>query len=239
MNARPRIAFLTGQSDPGRCALSPAQRAFLDALELPEAIERVPCNFPWDERTPPWRPVPLLRASLANGRQYLVARRGGFVHLPHEAVRDARESLSRAPRTLLLVGSCGLSLLDALLAHRPDDTPAAMRASEDDSATLRPRLRIVAYGAVAARWPTGIDGQHLRGRRDWVAACGAPRAAPPPQWVDCGHMDYLDQPALRALVEAHRDWLLDGVDTHVRTQASIAPTMTSPPIKVGTDEAAA
>ena len=195
--ALPRIAFLTGRSDPGRCALSPVQRAALDVLATFAAdLHLDPLNFPWhahrdarDHRNEPhrhdddraWRETPLLRASLANGRQYLAARLGGFADLPNEAIAHARARLLASPRTLLLVGSCGLSLLDALIA--PFD------------ATQRVRLRIVAYGGVAARWPRGIDGAQLRGRRDRIVAWFGPNDGPAPRTIDCGHMDYLARPA--------------------------------------------
>lgn len=195
--ALPRIAFLTGRSDPDRCALSPVQRAVLDALSSQAADALLdPLNFPWsapldarDRRDEPhrhdddraWRETPLLRASLANGRQYLAARRGGFADLSNAAIAHARARLLASPRTLLLVGSCGLSLLDALIA--PFD------------ATQRARLRIVAYGGVAVRWPRGIDGAQLRGRRDRIVAWFGPNDGPAPRTIDCGHMDYLARPA--------------------------------------------
>jgi hypothetical protein len=193
--APPRVAFLTGQSDPQRCALSPQQQGFLDGLPLPAGIERVRQNFPWDAHTAPWRPTSLLRASWANWRQYRAARTG---RMPTSVVAHAHAWLQRAPRTLLLVGSCGLQLLDALLA----DGPLATRAP----------LRVVAYGAVGRRWPAGIDGAHLRGRRDWVAACAPPRGAPPALAVDCDHLNYLRHPALRDAVLAQLPWLASGAD---------------------------
>lgn len=189
--AGPRIAFLTGRSDPDRCALSPVQRAVLDALATHAAdLHLDPLNFPWhphlgesddrdDDRA--WRETPLLRASIANGRQYLAARRGGFADLPNAAIAHARARLLASPRTLLLVGSCGLSLLDALIA--PFD--AAQRA----------RLRVVAYGGVAPRWPRGVDGAQLRGRRDRIVAWFGPNDGPAPRTIDGGHLDYLARPA--------------------------------------------
>lgn len=181
----PRIAFLTGRSDPARYALSPSQRAVLDALTADATGLRLhPLNFPWlDDRRDDgaWRETPLLRASLANGRQYLAARRGGFADLSRATVESARDALLAPPRTLLLIGSCGLSLLDALIA--PFD------------ATQRARLRIVAYGGVAPRWPRGVDGAQLRGHRDRIAAWFGPNDGPSPRAVDCGHMDYLARPA--------------------------------------------
>lgn len=191
---KPRIAFLTGQSDPGRCALSPVQCATLDAL-APHAgdIDLLPHNFPWTADTAPWRPVPLLRASVANGRQYLAARRGDVPGLSTSAREAARAQLFAAPRTLLLVGSCGLVVLDALIA--PFD--AAQRA----------RLRAVSYGGVAPRWPVGIHGSQLRGSRDRIAAWFGPADGPRHIAVDHGHMDYLDGTAVVEAARAHLAWL--------------------------------
>jgi hypothetical protein len=191
---RPRIAFLTGQSDPGRCALSPVQCATLDAL-APHAgdIDLLPHNFPWTADTAPWRPVPLLRASVANGRQYLAARGGDVPDLSTSAREAARAHLLAAPRTLLLVGSCGLALLNALIA--PFDI--AQRA----------RLRAVSYGGVAPRWPAGIHGTQLRGRRDRIAAWLGPANGPRPIVVDHGHMDYLGGNGVVEAARAHVAWL--------------------------------
>ena len=198
VSARPRVAFLTGQSDPGRGALSPVQRATLDALAArSDGIDFDPQQFPWDRATAAWRPIPLLRASLANGRQYLDARRGVLHGMSSAQCDDARARLLAPPRTLLLVGSCGLALLDALIAPFDDDA--------------RARLRIVAYGAVAPRWPRSIDGVQLRGDRDRIAAWLGPADGPAPQRVAAGHMDYLDADGARdAVLAAARtqfDWL--------------------------------
>ncbi|MGN6153857.1 MAG: hypothetical protein ACTHOH_17910 [Lysobacteraceae bacterium] len=196
MNAtpRPRIAFLTGQSDPGRCALSPAQRRMFDALASDAGdLDCVPLNFPWNPGTSPWRPVPLLRASLSNGRQYLAARQGALSPFTAHEIAAARDWLQTAPRTLLLVGSCGLSLLDALLAPMDAD--------------VRTRLRVVAYGAVAPRWPAHIAGVQLRGARDRIAHWFGPVHGPAPQRVPCGHMDYLDHAAVVDAARAQFGWL--------------------------------
>lgn len=198
MSARPRVAFLTGQSDPGRGALSPVQRNALQALaDGNDDLHFDPHQFPWHSAAGAWRPVPLLRASIANGRQYLGARRG-LLHGVSMTQRDsAREHLLHAPRTLLLVGSCGLALFDALIAAFDDND--------------RARLRVVAYGAVAPRWPRSIDGTQLRGDRDRIAAWLGPGDGPPPQRIAAGHMDYLDgDPARNPVISAARaqlDWL--------------------------------
>lgn len=195
MNARPRVAFLTGQSDPGRGALSPVQRAALDALaDGNDDIDFDPHQFPWDSTAVAWRPVPLLRASLANGHQYLGARRGVLHGVSSAQCDAARQRLLAAPRSLLLVGSCGLALLDALVAPF------------DDAA--RARLRVVAYGAVAPRWPHGIGGMQLRGDSDRIAAWLGPADGPTPQRIPAGHMDYLDgEPSRNAVIAAAREQL--------------------------------
>jgi hypothetical protein len=202
---RPRIALLTGRSDPQRYSLSPSQRTLLDQLAIQtEGIAFDPHNFPWPADSAQWRPVPLLHASLANGRQYLAARRGAFHGLTPAQADQARTRLLSAPRTLLLVGSCGLALLDTLIA--PFDH--AQRA----------RLRVVAYGAVAPRWPQRdgmpLDGVQLRGDCDRIAAWLGPRNGPRPRMIAAGHMDYLDHPPARdAVLAAAReqlDWLRHG-----------------------------
>ncbi len=221
MSERSRIAFFTGQSDPGRCALSPQQYDFLERLsavllddsrankhsnkdlhdmESTELlnIECVKQNFPWHSNSAPWRATPLWRASLANGHQYLAARRGRLLQLSRAEIDAAHDWLQSAPRTLLLVGSCGLTLLNTLLAH------------STDRAWLATRLRIVAYGGIAPRWPSGIDGIQLRGRRDWIAALTAPRDGPAPLSLDCGHLDYLARIELQHAVLQSSDWLHGG-----------------------------
>lgn len=192
--SRPRIAFLTGQSDPGRCALSPPQRRTLDALAAgTDDIDCIPLNFPWKTDTGSWRPVPLLRASLANGRQYLASRRGTLSPFAPRDIAAARGWLQASPHTLLLVGSCGLSLLHALLAPMDKE--------------VRTRLRVVAYGAVAPRWPASVAGMQLRGDRDRIARWFGPLDGPVPQTLSCGHMDYLDHDAVVDAARAQFDWL--------------------------------
>jgi len=192
--ARPRIAFLTGQSDPGRPALSPAQRRVLDRLaDAAPDVDCSPHNFPWPADAPPWRAVPLLRASLANGRQYLAARRGRLTPFSPDAIDAARSRLRDASRTLLLTGSCGLGLLDAVIATFDD--------------AERARLRVIAYGAVAARWPRGVGGTVLRGDSDRIARWLGPDDGPTPQSLACGHLDYLDHATIVDAARAQLGWL--------------------------------
>lgn len=166
-----QLAFLTGQSDPARCALSPLQRAFGDALLAPGRVLH-PCNFPYDAATPDHRPTALLAASWHNSRHYLRSRRPGFAaaHAPALA-----QLLHAAPHTLLLVGSCGLELLANLTL------PPA----------LAQRCSVLAYGPVARRAPAVAHLQVLVGRQDWISRLGWRGAR---QWVDSGHMEYLQQP---------------------------------------------
>ncbi len=192
--AAPRIAFLTGRSDPDRCALSPLQRATLDALRAElQGLSLDPLNFPWSQASAPWRPVPLLRASMNNARQYIAARSGRIAGIPPESLEHARNSLLSSPRTLLLVGSCGLTLLGPLIA--PFD--AAQRA----------RLRIVAFGGVAPHWPHDVDGVQIRGDRDRIAAWFGPADGPPVRVVAHGHMDYLEGEAIVAAARTFLPWL--------------------------------
>jgi len=186
-----QIAFLTGQSDPRGSALSPSQEAFLDALPAP-AGWKVRVNFPYPEVTPPHRPMPLLRASWNNARQFLVSRRTPFA-LRHRPPLLAL--LGKAERTLLLAGSCGLELLANL------DLPARELG----------RLHVFAYGAVAWRRPA-CDLRQVRGRRDRVSRVLS-RVGPgrSDAWVAGGHLDYLEDPEVLALCGAFVGDLMAGL----------------------------
>jgi hypothetical protein len=162
-----QVAFLTGQSDPGRCALSPEQRAFLDALPVADA-GKVRVNFPYDDQTPPYRDVPLVAASWHNARQYLASRAPAFAGRHRRAVLQL---IARAECTVLLAGSCGLKLL----------------ANLDLSDEMLRRVQVFAYGPVARRRPA-CDVFVVRGRRDWIARLWGGQAQ---LLVDAGHMDYL------------------------------------------------
>jgi hypothetical protein len=172
---RLQAAFLTGQSDPRGCALSPRQAAFLAALPLP-AEAKVPLNFPYDRRTGPHRETALLAASWSNFRQFLGSWSGGF------AVRyrpGVEAMLDGADRTLILAGSCGLELLARLGL---------------DAARLS-RIHVLAYGPAALRWPD-CETTVVQGRRDWISRPLARRAD---AWVDCDHLGYLTCPEMLAL----------------------------------------
>lgn len=162
-----QVVFLTGQSDPRSCDLSPVQRAFLDALPVPDGA-KVPLNFPYDATLRPWRKVPLWRASLRHGLLFVTMRRRAF-----RRHRDAViTQLDRADRTLVLAGSIGLDLLGRL------DLPRE----------LLDRLSVFAYGPVATK-PPACHTLRVCSRQDWVA-----RWWPADVYVDSGHLDYLDNP---------------------------------------------
>lgn len=174
-----QVAFLTGQSDPGRCALSPEQQAFLDALPLPESA-KLRRNFPYDERTLPYRDVPLVVAAVNNARQFLGAGSPAFA-AQHRA--SVLRMLERAALTVLLAGSCGLELLAALLL------PADVLA----------RVSVFAYGPVARRLPA-CEIVRVRGRGDWISRAWV---APVDHEVDGGHMAYLENARVRQLCVEH------------------------------------
>ena len=170
-----QVAFLTGQSDAPRCALSPVQRAFLDALPLP-APARLPLNFPYDGGTEPWRHTSLLAASINNARLYLASRRPDFA--ARHAPRVIRE-LTRTPRTLILAGSSGLEILANLRLPRE----------------ALDRLHVFAYGPVARRLPD-CPCVLVQGRRDWVSRWWFRTVD---HRVECTHLDYLESPEVLAL----------------------------------------
>lgn len=179
------IAFLTGQSDPGCCALSPQQLAFGKALQSRcPGTELVATNFPYAHQTPPHRTVPLWRASLANTRQYLAARRSDFALIHRPAVTQCFDHYSQV---LILAGSCGLALLNAL------QLPEAYRH----------KLWVLAYGPVAkARGPW--QGALVQGRRDRLSRWYFSEVD---HLVNAGHMDYLVGDALLEIaVAALRQW---------------------------------
>lgn len=168
-----QVAFLTGQSDPGRCALSPSQAAFLNALELPEGAA-VPWNFPY-QPGPEHRPTPLWLASLRNGSMYLASRRPAFREQHREPVLKL---LAGAERTVFLAGSCGPELLANLNLPQAD----------------LERCRLFAYGPVGRKLPA-CPAVLVQGRSDWLSRWYFRRVD---HRIDAGHMDYLESPdALR------------------------------------------
>lgn len=170
------VCFLTGRSDPSNPVLSPEQRAFLDALPI-AVDERLDVNFPYAPASGAWRRTALPLASVRNTRDYLGSRRPAFARAHARAVGDV---LTRADRTLVLAGSCGLELL------------ANLRL---DSAALA-GAHVLAYGPVARSLPEASV-EIVVGRRDALARGRAP--APPDHVIDAGHLGYLASAEFRAI----------------------------------------
>jgi hypothetical protein len=160
-----QVLFLTGQSDPRSCALSPVQHAFLDALPVPDDA-KVRLNFPYDASLAPYRPVPLPLATASH--VVLGVRRLGRTFLErHRPV--VLDRLTATDRSVVLAGSIGLDLL------------ARLRLPEDVLASLD----VFAYGPVCRRAPA-CRTFRVTGRRDHLA-----RWWPCDATVDTGHLGYL------------------------------------------------
>ena len=179
------VCFLTGRSDRANTALSPAQAGFLDAVPI-AARERLDVNFPYAPASGPWRRTPLPIASVRNARDYLAARRPGFASAHAAAVREV---LTRADRTLVLAGSCGLELL----------------ANLGLDAEALARLHVVAYGPMARSRPA-VSLETVTGASDALARWSTARwhpdtgATTPGHRIDAHHLDYLASPELHAIV---------------------------------------
>src|SRR5262245_36362238 len=104
-----RVALLTGQSDLEGSALSPAQRAFLDAIAVP-GMAVTSIGFPFDPAEDSRHEMPARwRASLANARQYVWAATNARYRALSAA---ALQRLIDATRSVLVLvtGSCGLAI---------------------------------------------------------------------------------------------------------------------------------
>ncbi|HEU5080514.1 MAG TPA: hypothetical protein VFT72_14985 [Opitutaceae bacterium] len=164
------LAFLTGQSDPPRCALSPEQAEFLARLEHP-CVELIDRNFPYRD-TLPHRPVSLLRASWRNTTAYFSSRSAAFVSA-HRASVAAR--IGQSENILFLAGSCGLELFNNL--HLPPE--------------LERRCTLLCYGPVARSLPCHAKARIVQGSRDFISRAFFGSREPR---LRCGHMSYLREP---------------------------------------------
>jgi hypothetical protein len=171
MSAVQIIAFLTGQSRPGCCALSPEQERFLEQLAVP-GCELVRRNFPY-RVSKDFREVPLLLASWRNLRGYLASRRPGFA----AAYRaDVVGLIARAERVVFLAGSSGLELFNNLELSEAEER----------------KCGLICFGPVARCLPRYAEAVIVQGLRDYLSWAFF-RDGPPS--LDCGHMGYLDDPA--------------------------------------------
>jgi hypothetical protein len=180
MNIGPlyRVGLMTGPSDRSGWALAPEQRAFLAAVGVPAAAQLTE-NFPYRPGSPPHRRMPLLRASVNNGMAYWGSRSRNF-RAAHGPLIE--RLLAHQEHTVFLTGSCGLELFNNLRL----------------SSALLERVSVFAFGPVARRRPLCAH-VLVGGRRDWLSRLYFSR---PDHLIDCGHLDYLSSPMLRALCSA-------------------------------------
>ena len=144
-----KVVLLSGLSDPYSCGLTPMQREFLGAMEVPEAC-KIYWNFPYissfhrSRREPP-----LWLASVRNARQFLMAsRHAGY----RAAARCHWEALIRSAEEVVVITlSCGLEILNNCLGTGPV-----------------PNVRIFALGPVAWQRPRAPC-TLVRGERDYVS----------------------------------------------------------------------
>lgn len=181
-----RSVWLTGQSSYRHSQLSPGQHLLLDAT-AEVGFTPLRAGFPYhpDLLTVPYRPEPLIVASVRNTAQYLAARFSQ--RFPHEIARRLQPLLDRTGRRLLaLCGSSGLEWWTAAwhLLRLPPGVEILLLAlgpvGRPSPADPRARLVIV------------------RGRRDWISALGCRR--PAQVKVDGGHLDYVHLPEVEQTV---------------------------------------
>ncbi len=186
MNSSQTIAFFTGQSRPGCCALSPEQTRFLTQLG-DAGGEQVWLNFPY-RAAGAYRDVPLLRASWNNVCGYLASRRASFA----EAYRDEVSALiARTGRMIFLAGSSGLELFNNLGLSEHEER----------------KCLLICYGPVARRLPRYAQAHLVLGSRDRLARFYFPTLRPV---LACGHMEYLRQPQFLSLC---REFLTRSIPT--------------------------
>lgn len=179
MSAELIIAFLTGQSRPGCCALSPEQRLFLNQLAAP-GREVVPLNFPY-RASGYFRRVPLLVASWRNFAGYFASRRPAFA-AAHRA--EVAGLIARAERMVFLAGSSGLELFNNLGLSEAEER----------------KCRLICFGPVARRIPRHAPAVLVQGSRDALSRAFFRNE---PAALNCGHMEYLRDPGFLKLCREH------------------------------------
>lgn len=162
-----KVVLLSGASNPRTCALSPTQRAFLAALEVPEEA-KVYCNFPYIAGEA-WTKTPLWLASWRNYRQFRLALRDPY---RARARRHWRALADSTERLVVITLSCGIEIVNQSIDA--DD------ASRD--------IHVIALGPVARARPT-LPHTLVQGSRDAISHFYFKQ---PDVVIDgIGHMDYL------------------------------------------------
>jgi hypothetical protein len=183
-----KIALLTGLSNPWSCALSDVQRAFMAALEFPEAW-KVYRNFPWIAADHPAAATPLWRAGFHNGWQFLAAS----TPLYRRIAKTHWDAVLRSTgHVLIIAGSCGLQIVNCLLRGRPS------RAA---------RIDVLGFGPVAWRRPP-VKCRLVRNERDIVSRCFFRKTEV--LLAGSGHMNYLED---RRLIEIAGQWISNSISS--------------------------
>lgn len=184
-----KILFLTGLSDPRNCALSDVQFKFLKSLDVPESWKTYR-NFPWNGGSKRSRTVPLWRASLHNGWQFLLASTPAYRWL---AGRHWNAVLSSTAHLLVITGSCGLQIVNCLLSGN------SRQATRVDTLAMAP---------VAWR-PPRSNYRLLQGAHDYISRlffCHVDHRLNRLQ-----HMNYLLDHRIRELTEK---WISDSISKY-------------------------
>lgn len=175
-----KIAVVTGLSDVRHCELAEDQRLLLESIDVPSEW-KVMRNFPFVAARVGTRRSSLLRASLANGYQFLNARRLMTSAAPHW-----RALFASTDRLLLLVGSCGYQFVADALRFNPGGTA----------------VQVLSLGPVGFRRARRMDSCVVQGEGDWISRLFVATADVRLRGV--GHMDYWGHEQVREVV---RDWV--------------------------------
>ncbi len=178
----PRVALLTGRSDPVRTGLPQAQTEFLDAV-TPSGMVAVQDGYPWIG-APPEGAVPLPLAAWRNAVQWQAARTGAA----RANISTRLHSLAGGPLAII-TGSCGLDLLEC--------------GWIEGACQL-----VIALGPVMQKRPVlpGVRLVTVIGRKDMLSRIL--HRSTPDISVPCRHMGYWTCPETREAVAAElREWL--------------------------------
>ena len=169
------IVFITGQSNPKSCDLSPLQKHFGQLLEGEGRVLH-PTNFPYQSNLEAHRPVHLIKASYANYASFRHARSS---HFSERYSPQVAKLFKQYTHVLFLAGSCGLELLNNL--RLPE---GALQ-----------RMSVLAYGPVT-RSSADLPVTIVKGRYDFISCFNQHKAD---YVVACGHMGYLSSPEFQRI----------------------------------------
>jgi len=165
------IVFITGQSNPKSCDLSPLQKHFGQLLEGEGRVLHA-TNFPYQSNLEAHRPVHLIKASYANYASFRHARSSHFSERYSPQVAGLFKQYTKV---LFLAGSCGLELLNNL--RLPE---GALQ-----------RMSVLAYGPVTRGNSADFLVTIVQGRYDFISRFNHHKIN---YRIACGHMGYLSNP---------------------------------------------